>query len=104
MFSLQRALGEDSKILELLESCATEASRSIAALNILLRNRNDPASLITFRATRKREKELLGSVEETLLHALVLALEREDVQALADRLYRIPKTIDNFAHRYIISA
>src|SRR5688572_17451895 len=104
MFSLQRALGEDAKILELLESCAAEASQSVAALRALVEHRKDPTSLATFRSARKREKELLGTVEESLLHALVLALEREDVQALANCLYKIPKTIDNFAHRYIISA
>jgi uncharacterized protein Yka (UPF0111/DUF47 family) len=31
-------------------------------------------------------------------------MEREDIQALGDSLYRVPKTVDNFAHRYIICA
>src|SRR5262245_45404957 len=99
MFSLQRALGEDAKILDLLESCATEACNSVAALRTLLGQGNGAPSIATFRNVRKKEKELLGSVENALLHSLVLAMEREDIQALGDSLYRVPKTVDNFAHR-----
>jgi uncharacterized protein len=103
MFSLQRALGEDRRILDLLESCAVAACQSVSAMKKLL-SQQGPPSLTDFRKVRKVEKELLGNVEELLLRSLVLALEREDVQALANSLYRIPKTVDNFAHRYIIAA
>ena len=103
MFSLQRALGEDRKILDLLESCAGAACQSVGAMKQLLAQ-EAPGRLDEFRTARKAEKELLGNMEELLLHSLVLAFEREDVQALANSLYRIPKTVDNFAHRYIIAA
>ena len=104
MFSLQRALGEDGKILDVLDECALEACQSVRSLKALLAHSGGPVTLETFRGLRKREKALLGTVEEKLLHSLVLALEREDVQALADCLYRVPKTVDNFANRYIIGA
>ena len=104
MFSLQRALGEDDKILDLLESCADEACHSVAALRTLVSQSPNAPNLATFRSVRKKEKELLGTVAESLLHSLLLAMEREDVQALGDSLYRVPKTVDNFAHRYIIAA
>jgi uncharacterized protein len=104
MFSLQRTLGEDDRILDLLEACASEACHSVGALKTLVTQTGNPPSLATFREVRKKEKELLGTVAETVLRALVLALEREDIQELGDSLYRVPKTVDNFAHRYIISA
>ena len=104
MFSLQRVVGEDGKILELLQLCAEEACHSVAALRTLTSQPISGASLATFRSARKKEKELLGSVADALLHSLVLAIEREDVQALGDSLCRVPKTVDNFARRYIIAA
>jgi len=103
MFSLQRALGEDDRVLDLLESCALEACESVAALQKLLA-KGETAALATFSKVRKREKQLLEALTETLLHSMVLAMEREDIQALGDALYRVPKTVDNFAHRYVISA
>lgn len=103
MFSLQRALGEDTAILNLLEACAVEACQSVGALRTLVTQTENPPSLAAFRETRKKEKQLIETIDETLLHALVLALEREDVEDLAESLYRIPKTVDNFAHRFILS-
>src|SRR6476620_4197857 len=102
MFSLQRTLGEDTRILDLLESCAVEACQSVSALKALVSQRQGTPSLEAFRNTRKREKQLIESISGALLHALVLGVEREDVEALAESLYRVPKTVDNFAHRYII--
>src|SRR5687767_5120622 len=104
MFSLQRTLGQDSAILELLEACAVEACQSVAALKTLVTEPVGAASLETFRNVRKKEKALLSHLSERLLHCLVLAMEREDIQALGDSLYRVPKTVDNFAHRYLICA
>lgn len=103
MFSLQRALGEDDQILALLESSAHEACDSVVGLRDLLTHETTP-DLERFQAVRKKEKALLERLAETLLRSQVLAMEREDVQALADALYRVPKTVDNFAHRYVISA
>jgi uncharacterized protein len=103
MFSLQRALGEDDKILALLESSAHEACDSVVALRQLLAHETTP-DLEPFHAVRKKEKALLEKLADALLRSQVLAMEREDVQALADALYRVPKTVDNFAHRYVISA
>jgi len=103
MFSLQRALGQDAEILGLLESCAVEACESVTALNKLVTHTNG-ANLKTFEAARKKEKALLETLGATVSHALVLAMEREDIEALGDALYRVPKTVDNFAHRYVICA
>jgi uncharacterized protein Yka (UPF0111/DUF47 family) len=104
MFSLQRTLGQDGAILKLLEACAREACQSVAALKTLVTQTGARPCLEAFRSVRKKEKELLSTLAETLLHSLVLAMEREDIQALGDTLYRVPKTVDNFAHRFIICA
>jgi uncharacterized protein Yka (UPF0111/DUF47 family) len=103
MFSLQRALGEDDQILALLESSAHEACDSVVALRDLLTHQTTP-DLERFQAARKKEKALLERLADALFRSQVLAMEREDIEALADALYRVPKTVDNFAHRYVISA
>lgn len=103
MFSLQRSLGQDDEILSLLESSAGEACESVGALKTLLTHTNGQ-NLERFQLARKKEKALREQLAETLQHMLVLAMEREDIQALSDSLYRVPKTVDNFAHRYVISA
>jgi uncharacterized protein Yka (UPF0111/DUF47 family) len=103
MFSLQRSLGQDEQILSLLESCAVEACESVAALKTLVAHTSGQ-NLERFQAARKKEKALLETLAETLQHVLVIAMEREDVQDLGDSLYRVPKTVDNFAHRYVICA
>jgi len=103
MFSLQRAIGQDEEILHLLESCAVEACESVAALNRLVTHTSG-ANLEQFEAARKKEKALLETLADTVSHTLVLAMEREDIEALGDALYRVPKTVDNFAHRYVICA
>lgn len=103
MFSLQRSLGQDDEILGLLESSAVEACESVGALKTLVTHTSGQ-NLERFQAARNKEKALRDQLAETLQHMLVLAMEREDIQALSDSLYRVPKTVDNFAHRYVICA
>jgi uncharacterized protein Yka (UPF0111/DUF47 family) len=57
-----------------------------------------------FRAARRREKELAGQISEALVNTFVTALDREDIEAMSSALYRIPKTIEKFAERYVIVA
>lgn len=104
MFSLQRALGEDDRLLDLLDASAGEACQSVAALKILLEDQSKPPTLEAFEQTRRKDKELMDRLSDLMIRALVVATEREDIEALADSLYKIPKTVEKFAERYIISA
>ena len=104
MLSLQRLLGEDDRFLSLLEASALDASQSVAALKALLKHDPRAPSLKTFANLRQKQKELAGQIEDLLFRALVVAMEREDIEALADSLYRIPKTVEKFAERFTISA
>jgi uncharacterized protein Yka (UPF0111/DUF47 family) len=103
MLSLQRLLGEDKRFLDLLGSSATEACQSVATLRRLLTDKSNAPSLKSFAVLRHKEKDLTNEIAELLIRALVVAMEREDIEALADALYRIPKTVEKFAERYIIS-
>jgi len=61
-------------------------------------------SLDEFRVARRREKELFAKINAALVDTFVTALEREDIEALAAALYKIPKTVEKFAERYVIVA
>src|SRR5207249_1679855 len=43
-------------------------------------------------------------INELLCRVSVMALEREDIEALSNALYKIPKTVEKFAERYVIAA
>ena len=103
MFSLQRLMGEDHKFLELLEASANEASQSVGALKALLGKQSNKPTLKTFAALRSKEKDITSQIAELVIRAMVVAMEREDIEALSSALYRIPKTVEKFAERFIIS-
>ena len=104
MLSLQRLLGEDDRFLELLEACAADAGQSVGVLKAFLKEGVTRTALKSFSGLRHKQKELAGQIEELLFRALVVAMDREDIEALAAALYRIPKTVEKFAERFAISA
>jgi uncharacterized protein Yka (UPF0111/DUF47 family) len=103
MFSLQRMLGRDDEFCALLESSAREAVSSVATLTRVLQTGAHQSSLDAFAAARRSDKEITARIAELLVRALVTSLEREDIEALAEVLYKIPKTVEKFAERYVIT-
>jgi uncharacterized protein Yka (UPF0111/DUF47 family) len=75
----------------------------VAALRTILDDPSRSPSLQQFTAARHKEKELTKQITELVIRAAVVALDREDISALANRLYRVPKTVEKFAERYLIS-
>ncbi|TAN07029.1 MAG: pit accessory protein [Rhodanobacteraceae bacterium] len=104
MFSLQTMFGKGDRFYTLLEASAGTARDSAKALQALLEAHGEPMLLDSFLAARRREKELAGEISEALINTFVTALDREDIEAMSAALYRIPKTIEKFAERYVIVA
>jgi len=104
VFSLQRKFGQDDQFCALLEASAAEASQSVLTLKRLLSNPQAVPTLEVFAELRRKDKQLTNEISELLIRALVTAMDREDIEALASALYRIPKTVEKFTERYIISA
>ncbi|MGH8145463.1 MAG: DUF47 domain-containing protein [Rhodanobacteraceae bacterium] len=102
MFSLQTMFGKGDRFYTLLESSAGAARDGAKALQELLEAHGEPLLLDSFRAARRREKELAAQISEALVNTFVTALDREDIEAMSSALYRIPKTIEKFAERYVI--
>ena len=61
-------------------------------------------SLEKFKLARQREKGLAGQISQELVNTFVTALEREDIEALSNVLYKIPKVIEKFAERFTLAS
>ena len=104
MFSLQKLFGKDDRFFDLLEASSQEARRSVEMLNELLASPSKPASLKEFHAAKNADKKITEQISQALLKTFVTQLEREDIEVLSAALYRIPKTVEKFAERFIICA
>jgi len=104
MISLQKLFGKDDEFFELLEASAEECRTSIQALKGILSNGSRPLTIDEFVASRRKDKQITTQIAELMCRVSVTALEREDIEALSNALYKIPKTVEKFAERYIIGA
>jgi uncharacterized protein Yka (UPF0111/DUF47 family) len=104
MFSLQKLMGKDDPFFALLEASAKESQNSVVALKRILQNPSMTPTLDEFIAARRNEKQLATEIRELLVSSFVTALEREDIESLSAALYKIPKTLEKFAERYILCA
>ena len=104
MFSLQKLLGKDDKFFDLLQASAEEGLHSVEALKRILTNPSMTPTLDEFVVSRRKDKAITQEISELLVKTFVTALEREDIEALSNALYKIPKTVEKFAERYILCA
>jgi uncharacterized protein len=101
VFSLQRIFGKDEQFLDLLEASAEECRASVQALQHILRP-GAKLGLDEFIESRRKGKRVTNEIAELLTKTSVTGLEREDIEAIANSLYKIPKAAEKFAERYII--
>jgi uncharacterized protein Yka (UPF0111/DUF47 family) len=104
MFSLQKLLSKADPFFALLDESAKESQNSVAALKRILLNPSVTPTLDEFIAARRNEKQLATQIRDLLINTFVTSLEREDIEQLSHALYKIPKTIEKFAERYILCA
>ena len=104
MFSLQTIFGKGDKFYGLLEASAEAALLSARALETMLAQGAETPALDEFRVARRREKDLFAQINLELVNTFVTALDREDIEALAGALYKIPKTVEKFAERHALFA
>lgn len=103
MFSLQRLLGKEDMFFELLEASAQEARNSVQALVKLSKALDKPVELEEFARSRRKDKEITAQIRSAVYTTFVTALEREDIEALCNALYRIPKTVEKFGERVLLA-
>ena len=103
MFSLQTIFGKGDRFFSLLEASADAGLDSTRALLALVERKAQQPSLEEFRLARNRERQIADSIRNELVNTFITALEREDIEALGNALYRIPKTVEKFAERYALA-
>jgi uncharacterized protein Yka (UPF0111/DUF47 family) len=103
MFSLQRFLGKEDKFFTHLEASAQEAHTSVQALVKLSKGLDQPVVLDEFAHSRRKDKEITKEITTAVYTTFITALEREDIESLSNALYNIPKTVEKFSQRVLLS-
>jgi uncharacterized protein Yka (UPF0111/DUF47 family) len=106
MFSIGKLLGHDEKFFDLLEASARQADNSVHHLVDLLgklERKDSINDLTVFAESRREDKRITQLLTEELSKTFITPLEREDIQALASALYKIPKTVEKIGERILIS-
>jgi uncharacterized protein len=105
MISIRRFLGHDERFYDLLEASAQQADTSVHHLVDLLAKIGSDGlapNLAAFAESRREDKRITQELTEELTKTFITPLEREDIQALAASLYKIPKTVEKIGERMLI--
>src|SRR5256886_15467674 len=105
MISIGRIFGHDTKFYDLLEASAQQADTSVHHLVDLLAKIDNKGSLRVMEAFAEstgEDKRITQQLTEELTKTFITPLEREDIQALAASLYKIPKTVEKIGERMVI--
>jgi uncharacterized protein len=103
MFSIQQLFSKGERFQELLEAATQESLESVRlAIEVMkapakTQNRDDVI------LARRKEKKISQQISNELVNAFVTGLEREDIEALARALYRIPKAAEKLADRLVMA-
>ena len=104
MFSLQQLFGKGDKFQQLLEAAAQESHESVRLVIQVMKSPRDTRSFDDLVLARRKEKKISEQISEELVKTFVTGLEREDIEALASRLYRIPKSAEKLAERFLLAS
>ena len=104
MFSIQKWFAKDDQFYRLLQASAEEGRASVQALKQIMQSPAPDASLAPFAAVRRKDKQITVEITELLARASITGLDREDIEAISRSLYRVPKTVEKFAGRYLVCA
>lgn len=102
MFSLQQLFGKGDKFQALLEEAAQEARESVRVVLKLITTPDASQSIDDLVLARRKEKKIAAQISEELVKTFVTGLEREDIEALSLAIYKIPKTAEKIAERYLL--
>ena len=103
MFSLQELFSPKDKFFDLLEASAEEARASVKALIHLIENPRHVSSLEEFAVSRRKEKQIASEISDAVCTTFITTFEREDIEALSEALYKIPKTVEKIGERILLA-
>ena len=103
--ALVKLLHRDTRFYDLLEAGAREAHAGAVAISKLLKALGNGATetiLGDMAQSRRKHKRVANEVSEALTRVFMTPLDREDIEALSNSLYRISKTIEKAGERLTI--
>lgn len=105
MTPLQRLFGRDDKFYRLLDDSAAEARNGAAALVRLvgqLGQGSTDAILGEIDQSRRKHKRIGREITQALFATFATPLEREDIEAISEALYKLSKSTEKIAERLLI--
>jgi uncharacterized protein len=99
MFSIQQLFSKGDRFQELLEAAAAESHESVRLVIELMKSPRNTQNFDDLILARRKEKKISGQISAELVNTFVTGLEREDIEALARALFRIPKAAEKLAER-----
>lgn len=102
MISLQKLFGKTDIFYDLLEKSAEEARHGVQALKTLFAQPLAAQNMDELKLVRRKDKKITEEINEALCKTFVTELDREDIEALSNALYKIPKTVEKIAERFMI--
>lgn len=103
MFSIQQLFSKGDRFQELLEAAAQESHESVRLVIELMKSRRNTQNLDDLILARRKEKKISEQISSELVKTFITGLEREDIEALARALFRIPKAAEKLAERLVIA-
>ena len=103
MFSIQQFFSKGDRFQELLEAAARESHASVRLVIELMKSPRNTQNLDDLILARRKEKKISEQISNELVKTFITGLEREDIEALARGLYRIPKAAEKLAERIVMA-
>ncbi len=103
MFSLQQLFSKGDRFQELLEAAAQESHESVRLVIELMKSPRKSQCFDDIILARRKEKKISEQISNDLVKTFITGLEREDIEALARALFRIPKAAEKLAERLAIA-
>ena len=103
MFSIQQLFSKGDRFQELLEAAAQESYESVRLVIELMKSPRNTQNFDDLILARRKEKKISAQISNELVKTFITGIEREDIEALARSLFRIPKTAEKLAERLVIA-
>ncbi|HEY4414321.1 MAG TPA: DUF47 family protein [Verrucomicrobiae bacterium] len=103
MFSIQKLFSKGDRFQELLEAAAEESHESVRLVIQLMKSPRNTQNFDDLVLARRKEKKISEQISNELVKTFITGLEREDIEALARGLFRIPKAAEKLAERLAIA-
>lgn len=103
MFSITQLFGKGDRFQDMLEAAAQESHESVRLVIELMKSPRNTQNLDDLILARRKEKKISGEISNELVKTFITGIEREDIEALARGLYRIPKASEKLAERLVMA-